>query len=120
MPRHAHDQRAAEIAASWSFALMADWCDVIRTPQRTEAIEATPGYRLAAFAARHAQCVFDTLHALQFSARESAETRQSYQQRSRDPSREVAAVVRPRPAVRVGGGAGEAPQAALQLNADPS
>ena len=115
VPRHAHDQRAAEIAASWSFALMADWCDVIRTPQRTEAIEATPGYRLAALAARHAQCVFDTRAAILGSA----ETRQSYQQRSRDPSREVAAVVRPRPAVRVGGGAGVAPQAALQLNADP-
>ena len=92
-----------------------DWCDVIRTPQRTEAIEATPGYRLAALAARHAQCVFDTRAAILGSA----ETRQSYQQRSRDPSREVAAVVRPRPAVRVGGGASDAPQAALQLNADP-
>ena len=106
-PRHVHDYRAAANAAAWSFALMADWCDVVRDPRRTEFIEATPGYRLAALAASHAQRVFDT----RASLLGAATTRDMYQRRLRDPSRQVAAVVRPRPAVSVGGGAGGAPQA---------
>ena len=106
-PRHLHDHRAAANAAAWSFALMSDWCNVVRDPRRTESIEATPGYRLAALAASHAQRVFDT----RASLLGAAATRDMYQRRLRDPSRQVAAVVRSRPAVRVDRGAGDALQA---------
>ena len=106
-PRHVHDQRAAENAAAWSSALLADWCDVIRDPRRTEPISTTPGFRLAMLAARHAQRVFDT----RASLLGSEELRDSYQRRLRDPSRQVAAVVRPRPAVCVDGGAEDASRA---------
>jgi hypothetical protein len=106
-PRHTHDHRAAANAAAWSFALMADWCNVVRDPRRTELIEATPGYRLAALAANHAQRVFDT----RASLLGAAATRDTYQRRLRDPSRQVAAVVRPRPAVRVDRSDGDALQA---------
>jgi hypothetical protein len=106
-PRHTHDHRAAANAAAWSFALMADWCNVVRDPRRTELIEATPGSRLAALAANHAQRVFDT----RASLHGAAATTDTYQRRLRDPSRQVAAVVRPRPAVRVDRGDGDAPQA---------
>jgi len=106
-PRHLHDHRVAANTAAWSFALMADWCDVVRNPRRAESIEATPGYRLAALAASHAQRVFDT----RASLLGAAATRDSYQRRLRDPSRQVAAVVRPRSAVCVDRGAGGALQA---------
>ena len=36
------------------------WCDAVREPRCTGAIEAMPGFRLAALAARYAQRVFDT------------------------------------------------------------
>jgi hypothetical protein len=106
-PRHVHDHRAAANAAAWSSALTADWCNVVRDPRRAESIEATPGYRLAALAANHAQRVFDT----RASLLGAAATRDTYQRRLRDPSRQVAAMVRPRVAVRVDGGAGDALQA---------
>ena len=87
--------------------MTADWCNVVRDPRRAESIEATPGYRVAALAACHGLRVFDT----RASLLGAAAMRDTCQRRLRDPARQVAAMVRPRAAVRVDGGAGDALQA---------